>query len=160
MIGVSQSRDISTHPNIDWGLCYVLKQYREIRYWSWQVWSGIIVTYDRTQYAIDRYQNEWLHHMEEQINDRNRGQRGRHQDREWNYISMRKLQRQPFPKIYEILRTTVIQFNWKLPACVFSSTIQQPFGFQRGEKRKRSSSRSPPQPPSMCVCGGGRWVVW
>lgn len=48
-----------------------------------------------------------------QINDRNRGQRGRHQDREWNYISFRKLQRQPFPKMYEILRTTMIQFNWK-----------------------------------------------
>lgn len=77
-----------------------------------------------------------------QINDRNRGQRGRHQDREWNYISMRKLQRQPFPKMYEILRTTMIQFNWKLPGCVFSSTIQQPFSFQRGAR---------PNPLCMCV---------
>lgn len=30
----AKSRDISTHPNFDWGLCYALKQYREIRYCS------------------------------------------------------------------------------------------------------------------------------
>lgn len=129
-------------------LCTETIQINKILFWSWQTWSGIIVTYDRTQYAIDIRTNDYITWgTDKWQKQRTKGKTSRQRVEIYKALKYEKTSAATLPpKMYEILRTTMIQFNWKLPACVFSSTIQQPFSFQRGEKRK-SSSRSPAQSP-------------
>lgn len=125
-------------------LCTETIQRNEILFWSRQIWSGIIVTYDRTQYAIDIRTNDYIiWGTDKWQKQRTKGKTSR--------------QRVELYKYEKTSAATLPQNVWNSQNHYDSVQLEAPrlCLFFHNSATIQLSEGSPPQPP-LYVCG----VVW
>lgn len=141
-------------------LCTEIIQISKILFWSWQTWSGIIVTYDRTQYVIDIRTNDYITWgTDKWQKQRTKGKTSRQRVEIYKALKYEKSSAATLPP-------KCMKFSE--PLWFSSIGSSQPVSFLpqfsnrsafRGERKGKEVVQGA-QPSPLCMCGGDGMIRW